>query len=144
MVRFFGSIAALSSLLLAGAAQAAGPALKPGKWEVEYKTEIALAQQPLQRKLTQCIEEGNTTPVAQLVRNSKCRTTNRKVAGNTETWDMECDGSKAGGSKGHGEFTSDGNTGVATLEMTATFQGKPLTSKTTWSGKRIGECDPPK
>lgn len=143
MVRSFGSIFAWF-LFIAGAAHAAGPALKPGKWEVEYKTEMAVAAQPLQRKLVQCIEEGNTTPVEQLVRNSKCKTSNRKVVGNTETWDMECEGGKSGGSKGHGEFTSDGNTGVAKVEMTAMFQGKPLSTTTTWSGKRIGDCDPRK
>lgn len=124
----------------ASAEDSPGPALKPGKWHVTVTTSLPIAEKPLNQTLDQCIKPGNTTPIEQMMKNNQCSVTKRTVEGNSLKWQMECT-SKTGKATGDGVFTSDGETGSAQMQMTATFQGKPLTTVTTWTGKRIGSCD---
>ena len=132
---------AMLSMLLSARVFAADPSLNPGKWQATITTEMPLITQPARQDVTQCIAAGNTGPVDRMVKDGNCTITKREVSGNSLRWEMQCKSRSGPPAIGTGVFSSDGDSGTARMEMTSTFQGKPLKTTTTWTGKRIGPCD---
>jgi hypothetical protein len=100
----------------------------------------------------ECIteEEANQDPMAELVEGGNCKVTNQKTKGDTMSYEMECTEDEMT-MHGKGTFVGKGNTASGSTEMTmeipkipnmpAGMPTGPMTTTTTWEGKRIGACE---
>jgi hypothetical protein len=113
-------------LVCAGTALAAGPKLKPGKWEFVTTSKMPMMPQPRTETSTDCITEENVDPTEQFV--------------DTMKWAMECRTGE-GVMNGTGRLTANGTTANGGMEMKFSAQGMDMTIETEWKGKRIGDCD---
>lgn len=132
------SITSILILLFGAATLFAGEVnMKPGQWEISTKMEMA--GMPMQMPAvthTQCITEEDLVPLTAQYQNDDCKIKNKKISGDTLSWEMECD-AEDGKITGTGEVTYSGTS----------FNGKmiiktpgDMTMKNTITGKRIGNC----
>ena len=49
--------------------------------------------------------------------------------------------SDAGEMRGNGEFTADSTTANGSMQMSMDMAGQPITMRTSWNGRRLGDCD---
>ena len=131
-------VVVFSIALCLGTAFAAGPNMKPGKWEITTQTEMegmAMSIPPITH--TQCIKGDELVPQSQEA-NQECQVTDIKTSGDTVSWKIVCSGQN-GGMEGTGEVTYKGDTMEGTMDMV--IQGAGMQVKNKISGKRIGDCD---
>ncbi len=114
----------------------AGPQMKPGKWEITTKTEMA--GMPAQSSThVQCITGDDLVPMDRN-QGQQCQVTDVKTIGNTVSWKITCKG-QGGEMTGTGEITYEGDHMQGSMEMTIPGYGSQI--KNTLSGHRIGPCD---
>lgn len=129
-------------VVIPGMALAEGVPMKPGKWEMKTTIEMPMLPQPKVSTTTDCIRKTQLSPgdMMNQDRQQGCTVSDVAVSGNTVRWKVECP-SPEGSMRGEGEVTSNGTSVDGKSRMTANIQGRMMIFKTTWSGRRIGECD---
>jgi len=121
-----------------GTALAAGPNMKPGKWEITTQTEMdgmAMSIPPVTH--TQCITGDELVPQSQEA-NKECVVSDMKIKGDTVSWKIVCSGA-TGRMEGTGKATYNGDTMEGTMDMVIAGAGMRVKNKI--SGRRIGDCD---
>jgi hypothetical protein len=119
-----------------------GVTLKPGKWEFTTTTEMPMLSEPKKMTKTECVKEDKTDPLAAFSKTEDCKVTDRSVKGNSMKWKVECgDGQKSPKVTGSGELTADDAKVEGKMEMISDLGGQQMKFKSSWTGKRLGDCD---
>ena len=119
-----------------------GPTLKPGKWEFTTTTEVPMLPEPKTTTKTECVKEEKTDPLAAFSKTEDCKVTDRTVKGNSMKWKVECGkGEDAPKVKGSGELTAGDTKVEGKMEMISNLGGQEMKFKSSWTGKRLGDCD---
>jgi hypothetical protein len=133
-----GVLFAASSLLIA--LPAFGLDLKPGKYEITAKVEMAGMPGGMpQVTSTQCLTKENPVPNGS-ADSQDCKVTDMKTDGNKITYAMECDqqGRKMT-SSGEMIYEDGSFESTSTMKMGPSAGGMAIKSNIT--GKWVGECD---
>ncbi len=131
-------VVVFSITLSLGTAFAAGPNMKPGKWEITTQTEMEgmpMSIPPVTH--TQCIMGDELIPQSQDA-NSECVVSDMEISGDTVSWKIVCSGQN-GGMEGTGKIIYSGDSMEGTMDMV--IQGAGMQVKNKISGRRIGDCD---
>jgi hypothetical protein len=120
-----------------------GPTLKAGKWEFTTTTEVPMLPEPKTTTKTECVKEEQTDPLAAFAKTDDCKVTERKVTGNSMKWKVECGGKGEDSPKvdGSGELTASDTEVEGKMEMISNVGGQEMKFKSSWKGKRLGECE---
>ena len=114
---------------------------RDGRWEVS--TEMEMPGMPMKMppmKSLQCITKEQATDPGQSVpreaqdKNSDCKVSDYKVAGNKVTWTMKCEGKNAMTGNGEIIYAADAYDGWKKMETGDTA----MTMK--YKAKRLGDC----
>ena len=132
----------LAAVVLSGGAHAAAPNMKEGLWEITTKMEMAgkSGGKMPQQVVRQCVTKKDledprrTTPSG----DSRCKMTDYKLAGNTASWKMACEGK--GEMTGTGTITYSGDSYSGNQTMAMKSSGQVMNMKMDFSGRRIGDC----
>src|SRR5262249_35721170 len=121
-----------------------GPRLD-GNWEVYMEMQVEGSSSDTgggtRIMTTHCVTKKAATDPMKLLPESNaqdCKISNYKVAGNTVTWNMACEGAQPMTSAV--EFVYDGDTYKGKMKMNTTRSGLPATVNMTYEGKRMGDC----
>ena len=112
-----------------------------GKWEVISKASMPMMPQPIVNKSVECIHE-KTISADHFAKQSRgnCKATDVRVNGKNIQWNMNCsvEGNLL---TGYGDMQVDDTRikGKATISMS--MQGMTMEMQTSWTGKRLGECN---
>jgi hypothetical protein len=136
------TIPLLVTALILGPAHAASPNMRDGMWEITTKMEmtgrsdVATPQQTVRHCLTKqdVADPRRSTPSA----DSRCKMTDYKLAGNTATWKMACEGQGAMTGAGTITYSGDSYSGNQTMAMKQGSQ--VMNMKMNYSGRRVGDC----
>ena len=122
-------------------AQAPKSPQKPGTWKVTVEMEMpGMPMKMPAMKTTQCVtkEQANdpnlSVPKGGQDKNSDCKVSDYKVAGNKVSWAMKCEGKNP--MSGNGEITYAGETYDGWMKM-KTGEAE-MTMK--YKAKRLGDC----
>ena len=115
--------------------------LTPGFWEIHTSTRLPAMSQSVSSQLTQCIENGDIDPSDLLKNNGQCAISEKKLENNRMSWLLQCTVPGSGIVHGHGEFSSGGDRAEGASTMIVPHQGEDVEVVSTWSGRRIGECE---
>jgi hypothetical protein len=131
-------------VVAAGTANAAGPDLKEGKWNVSYQMEVSgmpFQMPPIKSEKTMCLDKDNFIPD-----NSQpgqdCKISDQKVNGNVVTWTMSCRAQDKV-IEGQGKITYKGThyDGVMNAQLLSTeASGSAVSYKYSMQGQRVGAC----
>lgn len=140
---WFGIAVSLAVSLISGVASAGGPELKAGKWEFQTSVRMPMLSEPQTATRTECVkEEDAKDPLKAMGDDETCTIQNRSEAGDTLRWTMTCKGQDGGPPlQGSGEITARDETAQGTMDMIISMGGQEMTVKTSWTGKRLGDCD---
>jgi hypothetical protein len=138
-----GIMAVAAGMAFATTVAAGGPKLKPGKWEITRTVTNSKAAQPYTTTQTNCISEADAAdPVKVMTTGGNCVVKDRSEKGDSVKWTMECRGEKgAAAMESTGEIKASGNRAEGGTEMKYAMGGDSVVIKTTWKGKRVGDCD---
>jgi len=130
------ALASVSSVFI-GPVFAQAP-VRDGRWEVS--TEMEMPGMPMKMpptKTMQCITKEQANDPSQSVpqdKNSDCKVSDYKIAGNKVTWTVKCEGTNAMTGNGeivYGADTYDGWMKIKTADTEMTMKYK---------AKRLGDC----
>ena len=134
---------ALAAAVLAPHAYGAAPNMREGEWEITMKMEVpgmpmAMPPQLMQQCVTKkdLADQHKPVPGAQ-ARDSRCKTTDHKMQGNTATWKMACED----GTTGSGTATYSNTSYTSTITMMQ--GGQPPAMTMHQSGRHLGSCKKP-
>ncbi|WP_028468804.1 DUF3617 domain-containing protein [Neptunomonas japonica] len=112
-----------------------------GKWEITSRASMPMLAKPLVNKNVECIREKTISAdhFTQKTRGN-CKATDVRVNGKNIQWNMSCnlEGNLVTG-RGNMQVNDTKVKGKAIIAMS--MQGMKLEMTTTWSGKRLGECN---
>src|SRR5262245_42324856 len=136
------AIPLLTTALTLGTVHAAAPNMKDGLWEITTKMEMAgksagnMPQQVVRRCVTKkdLDDPRQTTPSG----DARCKMTDYKLAGNTATWKMACEGKSE--MTGTGTITYSGESYTGNQTMTMKTSGQAMNMKMDFTGRRVGDC----
>ena len=114
--------------------------LKPGKYEITAKVEMAGVPGGMPpQTTTQCLNEQNPVPESSAGAQG-CKITDMKTKGNTVTYTMECNqqGMKT---KSTGEMTYNGDSFEGTTQTSMGPAAGGMNVTTVVKGKRISKCE---
>lgn len=132
-----GVLSVMSCLLFA--LPAFGLDLKPGKYEITSKVEMAgMPGGVPPQTITQCLTENDPVPAGSAAAQG-CKVTDMKTSGNKVTYSMECNqqGMQVT-SSGEIVFKGESFEGTSKMQMGPSAGGMTVTTKTT--GKWISKC----
>ncbi len=112
--------------------------VEPGLWETKS---VVNGPAGTQENVSQeCIEESEFSPETMMDNAQGCTITDSSVNSNSMQWTINCqeEGITMTGT-GHAKSSGDSFTGG--MEISASFNGQPMTMSTTWEGTRIGACE---
>ena len=126
--------------ILAPAAVAAEPVVRPGKWEISFSLDIPglpMKMKPI--TMTQCLSEEDASDPNKSFPSSgpkdqNCKVTDHKVEGNKVTWTAKCTGKTESITSGEMTIEGDSYEGV----VTTSTGGQEAATKI--KGKRLGDC----
>lgn len=129
-------------LAVAATAQAAGPNMQPGKWEITSRMEIPGIPYPMNDMTMQhCftaadVAQGEKSVQPDMGDNPEhCQVSNYTLQGNTATWSLRCDNMS-----GQGSMTYSGDSYTGTTEFQVQAEGVMQSMKQTISARRVGDC----
>jgi hypothetical protein len=114
--------------------------IRPGLWESTITVESSFMPSMPPQTTRECVKESAYDVRDMLKDQGECRITNTSIAGSTLRWTMACDMEEGARASGHGEVTSQGDRIEGGMTMEMNMQGQSFNMKTTWTGKRIGDC----
>ena len=130
----------LAALLLRAAPAIAETNIQEGLWEITIRMEVpGLPSNPAPVTSAHCLKDRSEVPQL-LQKDSSCRITETKTAGESVSWKMKCEAGE-GSIDGSGRMTYRGGRfdGVISLTMRRPDAG-PLKIIQHVSGRRVGEC----
>ena len=113
--------------------------MEPGMWESTYNMQNPMTGQMQTNTSKECFRESEFDPQRLLPDASGCAVTQSDLAGDTLTFVLECNMEGAEVSM-TGVYTSTGDTGEGTTEMTMSFGGQSFTSNGSFTARRLGNC----
>ena len=114
------------------------PDIKEGEWEMTKQInlpEMGMEMPP--KKYTQCLTKKDLIP-QNYQSGQECKISDKKVVGNTVTWNLQCTGGHGGDMKGSGELTYAGKSLKGKVELKGAQPDMTMISQI--SGQRIGDC----
>ena len=125
------------SIVFAAAAFAA-PNYQEGLWEMTTTVNMQGMPKEMMRpmKNTVCMTKENAVPQPQQKGKQQCKMTDQKTVGDKVSWTMTC----KNGTVSKGDITYSKTSFSGTQTTTTSQGGKPMTMKSTMSGKYIGPC----
>jgi hypothetical protein len=139
-VKAFGIGAILILVLATVPAGAEGLSIRPGLWETTTTIESAFMPAMPPRRSTECVRAADYDLDRMLSGQGDCRIIDQVVTGDTVTWQMTCATEGGPVASGDGELTSQGDRVEGRMTLRMEFQGKHMDTKTSWTGKRLGDC----
>lgn len=138
-IRNLAVMALASSALLAGIAGAAEE-----KWQITTKMEMAGMPFAMPAQTTTvCLPPGQQSNEKMVPADRKCTVSGMKTSGNTTRFHVECPPPDK--MSGDGEFTRQGPDAYSgTMAMSGVSDGERMDMKMSYSGKKLGLCDPVK
>jgi hypothetical protein len=131
----------LSALLLRAAPAMAETNIQEGLWEITIRMElVGMTSGPAAPVASMhCLKDGSQVPQL-LQKDSSCRITETKTAGDSVSWKMKCEAGE-GSIDGSGRMTYRGGRfdGIISLAMQRPDAG-PLKIIQHVSGRRVGDC----
>lgn len=115
--------------------------VKAGKWQVTSTTSMPMMPEPQTMTETECITEEQTDPLAMMKENQACTIKDRSMSGDTVTWKMECPVDGGSPAVAEGKMTGSGEAISGEMQMKMQMGDQSMTVKTSWKGKRLGDCD---
>ena len=131
---------------LATAADAAGPNMKEGLWEMAVKMEMAgmpgnIPPQTAQRCMSaKDFEDPRKATPDSARAGNQCEVTNYRMQGNTATWNMSCKGTDPMTGTGTMTFEGERYTGVNRMQIKQGAQ--PVQMTMNYAGRYLGPCKP--
>ena len=114
------------------------PNMQEGKWEITTKMNIpAMGFDMPPMTHTQCLTKKDLIP-QNYQSGQECKVSDKKVVGNTVTWNLQCTGGHGGDMKGSGELTYAGKSLKGKVELKGAQPDMTMISQI--SGQRIGDC----
>jgi hypothetical protein len=139
----FAAFSVLAAAAFAFHAHGATPNMREGEWEITMKMEMpgmpmAMPPQVMQRCITKkdLADAERTLPGPQ-AGDSRCKSTDHKMQGNTAPWKMAC----ADGTTGSGTVTYNDTTYTSTITMLQ--GGQPPAMIMHQNGRHLGACRKP-
>lgn len=114
--------------------------IRPGLWETTTTMESSFMPAMPARRTTECVRESDYDLDRMLSGQGDCRISDRSLAGNTLKWQMSCNTGGGATASGEGEMTSHGDRIEGHMTMMMELQGKRMDTKTSWTGRRLGDC----
>ncbi|BBL69434.1 DUF3617 domain-containing protein [Methylogaea oryzae] len=131
----------LAALLACAAnAQAAGPNMRPGLWEITSQTEMpglpmAMPAMTMQHCFTAADVAQGEKSVQPDAGDANCKVSGYSLQGNTATWTLQCDNMR-----GQGRMTYSGDSYSGSTELQMQSDGETQTMKQTMNARRVGDC----
>jgi hypothetical protein len=94
---------------------------------------------PERRTTTDCVRDEEMKPQFFTAQMQGCKVTDPTSDAASMSWTLTCP-SPAGTMIGKGQFRSTGATMSGSVEVTMTVSGQKHESKSTWEGRRTGDC----
>jgi hypothetical protein len=108
-----------------------GPSIKPGKWKAKRTMSSAGGDPRTEDNLPRMMAGGG-----------ECVTLSQSHSGDKLTWSIECQMPNNGPkSYNKGQLVAKGDKASFEMEATTVLGAQSLTSRTSWEGKRVGDCD---
>jgi hypothetical protein len=137
MIKKILFLATVVSLIFAVPAFAA-PNYQEGLWEMTTTVNMPGMPKEMMRPMKNqvCMTKDNAVPQPKEKGEQQCKMTDQKTVGNKVSWTMTC----KNGTVSKGDITYS-KTSFSGTQTTVTNQGgKPMTMKSTMSGKYLGPC----
>lgn len=133
---FWNRLIRLAAVLLA-TLPAAALAMDPGEWQFTTVMSAPNMPKPQTMTHTRCITKEQAGDPARYMNDAKkqsdCKMTSSKKAGDTYAWEMNCPSS---GMQGTGIVKQT----ATTLEANMTMKGQKMEMRSQTTGKRLGAC----
>ena len=114
------------------------PDIKEGEWEMTKQINLpGMGMEMPPKKFTQCLTKKDLIP-QNYQSGQECKISDKKVVGNTVTWNLQCTGGHGGDMKGSGELTYAGKSLKGKVELKGAQPNMTMISQI--SGQRIGDC----
>lgn len=141
MKRTYAAIGTIALLtLIAGRAEAFR--MEPGLWRFTTMTNMSFSREVKTETKTQCISPNTADDVLKELTDTACKIEDRNETTDQLKWKMECrERPSDPAMRGTAEITTHGDTLDGTMDMRLEVEGHRMTFKTTWKGRRIGECE---
>ena len=133
---FTASVVLLASFSISFAGSV--PDIKEGEWEMTKQInlpEMGMEMPP--KKFTQCLTKKDLIP-QNYQSGQECKISDKKVVGNTVTWNLQCTGGHGGDMKGSGEITYAGKSLKGKVELKGAQPDMTMISQI--SGLFLGDC----
>ena len=127
-------------MLMAMPAAADKVSIRPGLWETTTTMESSFMPAMPPRRTSECVREPDYDLDRMPSRQGDCRISDRSVAGNTLKWQMSCNTDGGATASGEGEMSSQGDRVEGHMTTMMELQGKRMDTKTSSTGRRLGDC----
>ena len=114
------------------------PDIKEGEWEMTKQINLpGMGMEMPPKKFTQCLTKKDLIP-QNYQSGQECKISDKKVVGNTVTWNLQCTGGHGGDMKGSGELTYAGKSLKGKVELKGAQPDMTMISQI--SGHFLGDC----
>ena len=114
------------------------PDIKEGEWEMTKQINLPeMGMEMPSKKYTQCLTKKDLIP-QNYQSGQECKISDKKVVGNTVTWNLQFTGGHGGYMKGSGDLTYAGKSLIGKVELKGAQPDMTMISQI--SGQRIGDC----
>jgi len=113
--------------------------VRPGLWESTITMESSIIPGMPPQTTRECIRESTYDIRKLMDGQGDCTITGTSSEGSTLRWQLACD-LDGQSMTGQGQMTSHGDRIEGYMSMKMSFQGQSMDMKTSWTGKRLGDC----
>ncbi len=113
--------------------------IDPGLWEFTSTGINQITGQQESETDTQCVVEDEYDPTTMMEDDMDCEVGESNLDGNTLTFSMSCN-TQGGQMTMNAVYQSDGDSVQGTTVMEMSFGGQTMTSESSFTGNRIGDC----
>jgi hypothetical protein len=128
-------------LTVLGAGRAEAFRMDPGLWRFTTITNMSFSRETKTETKTKCVTPETAADILKEMTARDCKIEDRKESADRLEWKMECHGAPyESPMRGTAQITTTGESIDGTMDMAVEIEGHRMTFKTTWKGRRIGEC----
>ena len=132
--------AALLGVLAAGRADAFR--MEPGLWRFTTITNMSFSRETKTETKTKCVTPETADDILKELTANSCKIEDRKETADSLQWKMECSEPRyESPMRGTAQITTSGESIDGMMDTSVEIEGHRMTFKTTWKGRRIGECE---
>ncbi|HEY0267642.1 MAG TPA: DUF3617 family protein [Methyloradius sp.] len=132
---------AVSVIMMTSGYAEAAPNIKPGLWEITYAVKNPYLPTAQENRVRQCIKPSDIKDDMTLTpedASNKCHMINVKTTGDSQTWDLSCDGPTK--MTGHGQVSFSGDSYKGNSDLVINIPGNKMNMSMTFTGKRLDQC----